>query len=385
MRAPGGFKEYDPREQSRNAKANGAGLRARFRFKRWCDIDYDPAKADWLLHKMLPAEGVAVLYGRWKTFKSFIALDLGVAIAGGEPWAGRKTKKGIVVYIACEGGHGLTKRIAAYKGKRGLTDIDLYLGTVRPNLGTRPSDVEELVAAIRELLGDSVPVLVVIDTLARTLSDKDENTEGMRHFANNAEDISAQFGCLVLAVHHEGASDTGRMRGGTTLDAASVATWHIKRPNRRALTCTIEVQDAKDSESGFSMSAQLARFEFGEEHDDERESTLIVDAVEDAAAAADDEEEKRAPSIPRNQAAFMTAVEQALERYGIRKRPFRDGPYVNCVTRERVLERYIKVRADATPATRERDFRRQLSAAVKREDLIARERDGETLLWKPKK
>ena len=57
---------------------------------------------------MLPTEGVAVLYGKWKQFKSFVALDLGVAIARGEPWASRKTKKGIVVYIAGEGGHGLT-------------------------------------------------------------------------------------------------------------------------------------------------------------------------------------------------------------------------------------------------------------------------------------
>ena len=98
-----------------SAKTNGAGLQPRFRFERWCDITYDPAQANWLLHKMLPTEGVAVLYGKWKQFKSFVALYLGVAVARGEPWAGRKTKKGIVVYIAGEGGHGLTKRIEVYK------------------------------------------------------------------------------------------------------------------------------------------------------------------------------------------------------------------------------------------------------------------------------
>ena len=298
-----------------SAKTNGAGLQPRFRFEGWCDIAYDPTQANWLLHKMLPIEGVAVLYGKWKQFKSFVALDLEVAIARGEPWAGRETKKGIVVYIAGEGGHGLTKRIEAYKQKRGLTNIDFYLGRVSPNLGTRPGDVTELVAAIRELLGgDTAPALIIIDTLARTLSDKDENTDGMRNFANNTEDISTQFGCLVLAVHHQGAGDTGRMRGGTTLDAASVATWHVRRPNKASLTCAIEVQDAKDSESGFRMTAQLARFEFGDEHDDDRELTLMVDSVEADAAAADDEDDKRAASIPKNQAAFMTAVDQALER-----------------------------------------------------------------------
>ena len=374
------FIDFDPRQPM----GSGVGLRARFPFQHWREVHYDPTKANWLVHKLLPPEGVAVLYGKCRSFKSFVALDLGVAIARGEPWAGRKTKKGIVVYIAGEGGPGLVKRIEAYKLKHGFADIDLYLGRVSPNLGTRPGDVAELVAAIRELLSDEAPVLIIIDTLARTLADKDENTEGMRNFVNNAEDISAQLGCLVLAIHHEGARDTGRMRGGTTADAGSVATWRISRPDKSGLSSTIEVQDAKDSESGFSMIARLVKFEFGDEHEDGRESTLIVDTIEEVAAAADDEA-KRPPSIPKSQAAFMTAVDQALERKGTRKRPFKDGPYVNAVTREQVLERYLRVRADAAPATRERDFRRQLGDAVKREDLVTRERDGETLVWKPKK
>jgi hypothetical protein len=126
----------------------------------------------------------------------------------------------------------------------------------------------------------------------------------------------------------------------------------------------------------------IVRYEFGDEDDEERESTLIVDSIE-AADAATDDDKKRPTRTPKNQAAFMTAVGQALERTGIKKRPFNDGPLVRTVTEDQVLERYSRIRADAVPDTRDREFRRQLGNAIKREELIARAVDGETLIWKP--
>ena len=35
----------------------------------------------WLVNQLLPAAGLAVLFGKWKTYKSFIVLDLAVAVA----------------------------------------------------------------------------------------------------------------------------------------------------------------------------------------------------------------------------------------------------------------------------------------------------------------
>ncbi len=156
------------------------------------------------------------------------------------------------------------------------------------------------------------------------------------------------------------------------------------RTTKKGLTCTIEVQEAKDAESGFTMTAELVPFEFGDEHDDDRESTLIVDSIVMADAAAADDGHKGA-RIPKNQAAFMTAVEQAIERHGISKQPLNDGPWLRTVTEKQVLERYSIIRADAGPETREREFRRQFAQAIKREDLITRFHGGDTLVWRPEK
>jgi hypothetical protein len=152
---------------------NGTALRSRFKLTRWVDVHFDAAKEDWLVHGLLPGEGVAVLYGKWKSFKSFVALDLAVAIAAHrkDNWAGGKTKQGVVVYIAGEGQGGMHKRIEAYKRSQpALGDLDFYIIKARPNLGGRPGDVAELVKAIREALDDDDPVLVIVDTLSRTLA-----------------------------------------------------------------------------------------------------------------------------------------------------------------------------------------------------------------------
>jgi hypothetical protein len=390
--------EHRRREQAEleTKRDNGATRRSRFVLTRWIDINFDPEKADWLVHGLLPTEGVGVVYGKWKSYKSFIVLDLGVAVATpgeddrGKDWAGRKTKHGVVVYIAGEGQGGMHKRIEAYKRARPeLQDIDLYVVKARPNLGTRPGDVEELVKAIRKALDDDVPVLVIIDTLSRTLAGKDENGEGMRNFADNAEDIASEFGCLVLAVHHEGAADNGRMRGSTVLDAASVATWHVKRAGN-GLSCTIEVQDAKDSESGFTMDVTLKLVKFGDERDAERESTLMVDKVEIDAILEGEVEVSTKPRPrkrgPAQLSAFMTAFDIALEKRGRQVQLPDSGPNVRAVSIEAVAPIYIrKYPGRAKEDSKRRAFDRHLVRATDSEILVTGEIHGEPMLWKPHK
>ena len=100
MRAPRGLKRYDP-----HAKPKGK-TRSRFKVISVADIKFDPsADAGGLVDGLLPTTGVAQLYGRWKSFPSFVAVDLGWAVAKRSPtWAGHAIKRcGAVVYVACEG------------------------------------------------------------------------------------------------------------------------------------------------------------------------------------------------------------------------------------------------------------------------------------------
>jgi len=75
-------------------------------------LRYDQVEADdfsegaapiWIIKTVLPQSELVVLFGESGSGKSFVALDLSMAVARGAPWRGHRTKQGRVVYIAAEG------------------------------------------------------------------------------------------------------------------------------------------------------------------------------------------------------------------------------------------------------------------------------------------
>lgn len=366
----------------------------RFAGERWIDIDFEPSSEEWLVQGLLPIVGLAVIYGRKKLFKSFLALDLAAAIAARRAhWAGRAIKRyGAVIYIAGEGGGGMRKRIKALKQLHPDLDDDLpfYLIKARPNLGVEYGDVAELLATIRLMLveADGPPVLIVIDTLVRTLHGREENGEGMRNFADNAEQLAEQLNSLVIAVHHQGAGDG--MRGHTSLPGASVANWHIEPiANGGHHQCRILIEDSKDGESGFALVATLRQHFFGDpEHDRECASTLVVDKIEPAAASdtASTGAKSKRPRVAPSLNAFMTGFGIALDRHGILVPLPEKGPTVKAVRIEYFRNTYYFKRADLGDVqSKGKAFRRLLEKAVAEEALVAGTIDGEAMLWLPAK
>jgi RecA-family ATPase len=61
----------------------------------------------WLIRDWLPASSLILIYGEPGAGKTFVALDIAVAIATGRDWNGNKVARGIVLYIAAEGVAGL--------------------------------------------------------------------------------------------------------------------------------------------------------------------------------------------------------------------------------------------------------------------------------------
>lgn len=371
--------EYDPRRA-----AGSAALKPAFVLKRWADIGYDPSAENWLVHGLLPAEGLASIYGKPKNFKSFIALDLGVAVARGSHWAGRRVKQGPVVYIVGEGRLGMHKRIEAYKqecaGCEG--DLPFYVIEARPNLGTAPGDKAELAEAIRGRLGDVPPGLIEIDTLARMLGDADENNEGMRTFANNAEELAVTFGCLVIAVHHEGANETKRMRGHTSLSGAVVSSWRVVKTSASgAYGCEV-MAESKDAED-CKLLVTLRRVDVFADADGKRETTLLIDSI--APSETDDEPTPQAakPKIS-TLSALVRAFDIARDTHGRPEQPHGpDGPRLRVVSKEQLRAVYYARRTEDTPAAKQKAFTRHLGAAINSEILFAKEMpNGDTVLWK---
>lgn len=381
------------RQQREQAKPNGHAAKATPRFKLLGldDLD-DRPDDDWLIEGMLPRQGVGVLYGRWKSFKSFVALDVAWALAdqARRSWAGAPIKRhGTVIYIVCEGQTGMRKRLLAYKVNQGDNELpSLYRIEQRPLLGQpRSIDVIELVNAIKAGLPENEVVLVIIDTLARTLGGFDENNEGMRNFLDNAEDLAERLACLVLAVHHEGAAGADRPRGGTTLPAGIVVQWRVKRERAKGLRCQLVIEEAKDSVSDEAFDINLRRHEFGKEGDERRESTLIVDTIEKATpSGGGDEDEptkRKRKRTPPTLGAFMDSVQQALHDQGIEQHVRGPGgSRVKMVAEDFAMAIYRRKRGEKLkPESADRTFRRHKADAIDR-NLVAADTLADTnFIW----
>ena len=86
----------------------------RYKLRTGADVCNSPHMPH-MVQGVLPAEGLAVLFGASGSGKSFMALDLGCAVAGGEAaWFGRRITQAPVTYICLEGEAGMGKRVKAW-------------------------------------------------------------------------------------------------------------------------------------------------------------------------------------------------------------------------------------------------------------------------------
>ena len=358
----------------------------RFRLEPFASIQPNLSEA-WRVKKLFPAKGVAAVFGKPGSLKSFIALDMSLHIALGSPWAGRRVTQAPAVYIAAEGAGGFRKRIGGAKVAKGPfpDDLPFFMIETAPNLGTGETDRLALIDAITAQ--GVAPGVVVLDTLAQSLGGADENAGGMVRFVGNATAIAAHFGCLVVVVHHSGLADGNRMRGHSSLLGAVDAAVLCEK-QEGALEARLTLQKSKDDASGGQLLARLSRVELGVDSDGEAVATLVVDTIEDTEPVS----KVATRSIPRGEKLLMAVIEEAIGEAGQHIPASPDGPNVRAVSEDALRRRfYARLAEQADPdedagklAARQRKaFKRALTPAIKAQAIIAREYSERRFLWLP--
>src|SRR5919205_1421915 len=167
----------------------------------------------WLVHNHLVAETISVLFGPSGGGKTFVALDLALAIATGHPWLGEPVEGGYVVYATGEGLGGLAHRIQAWRATHGNPSLERFRVLPVAVQFMQPDDLEQLRLDLRTL--PAVPKLIVVDTLARSMIGAEENSaRDMGLFLDGVEQITKEWHAHVLLVHHTGKS--GETERGTS-------------------------------------------------------------------------------------------------------------------------------------------------------------------------
>ena len=256
-----------------DAPAPGAAL---FKLVPFDKIEV-PTERAYLVKGIIPREALVVVWGPPKSVKSFWTFDVLMHVALGWEYRGRPVTQGSIVYISCEGEHGIGARVEAYRRRHLAEDHDpvpFYLMLTRLNLIAQH---ELLIARIKEQLGTAWPGAIAIDTLNRSLTGSESKDEDMSAYVQAADAVREAFRCAVVLIHHCGI-DGSRPRGHTSLTAACDAQLSVKRDKNGIVTVTVEYM--KDGPQGETIGSRLEVVEVGTDETGDPITSCIVEPVD---------------------------------------------------------------------------------------------------------
>jgi putative DNA primase/helicase len=257
----------------------------------------------WRVRGVLPAVGLAALYGPSASGKSFLAFDMAAAIAEGQRWFDCRVEAAPVVYAALEGEAGFKLRAQAWETSRGRALPDGLRMMLQPFKLTDGQDVLDLAAVV------PAGAVVVVDTLNRAAPTADENSSrDMGEILEAAKTLQNLTRGLVLLVHHTGKNAAAGLRGHSSLFAAMDAAIEVSREGDRR---EWKVAKSKDGIDGEACPFKLAVEVLGTEPTGEAITSCVV--VRDTAV-----EDVRAVKLPQggNQRVILDALRDLLQKAG---------------------------------------------------------------------
>ena len=188
---------------------------------RAADLADVPTARRWLVEELWGDEAVGIVGGEPKCCKSFLALDLAVAVASGAPCVRRfaVARAGRVLLFAAEDAlHVVRQRLAgiARAAGRDLADLDIHVITAPSVRLDVERDRDALTATVDKLR----PRLLVLDPFVR-LHRIDENLSGeVAPLLAYLRELQRRYHVAVLLVHHA-RKGGAKMRAGQALRGSS--------------------------------------------------------------------------------------------------------------------------------------------------------------------
>jgi hypothetical protein len=188
---------------------------------RAVDLADVPTERRWLVDQLWGDEAVGIVGGEPKCCKSFLALDLAVAVASGAPCVRRfaVARTGRVLLFAAEDAlHVVRQRLAgiAHAAGRALRELDIQVITAP----TVRLDIERDRDALAQTVDKLRPRLLVLDPFVR-LHRVDENLSGeVAPLLAYLRELQRRYHVAVVLVHHA-RKGGAKMRAGQALRGSS--------------------------------------------------------------------------------------------------------------------------------------------------------------------
>ena len=174
----------------------------------------DAPLGKYIVKGLIAEHDVGCVFGPPGAGKSVLGPHIGYCVARGVPTFGRRTRAGTVFYVPAEDAHGMRRRVTALRLTHGDADNFRTVEGVSNLLDGAEA------GALRQLVEEHTPSLIVIDTLAMAFPGIDENTaQDMGRVVDVARSLT-RWGAAVLLVHHDTKARDGTPRGHSLLHGA---------------------------------------------------------------------------------------------------------------------------------------------------------------------
>lgn len=262
----------------------------------------------WVVPELL-VEGCTLFAGRPKLGKSWLMLDIALAVSAGRYSLSTMCPQGDVLYLALEDNErrlkGRIKKILGPLSEDWPERLHLATECPRSNEGG--------IGAIRAW-AESVPDprLVIIDVLAMfkpVRGDKESIYEADYHAIKTSQQLAADLGIAIVVVHHtrKGIGDTDpfeKVSGTLGLSGAADTTIILDR-DQNGFTLYGRGRDIQEFEHAVSYSHDTCRFTLLGKAEEVRrtdERSTILSVLKDADEAMTPSDVSDAAGIPRNNA-----------------------------------------------------------------------------------
>lgn len=165
-------------------------------------LKLEVSQPQWLVKSLFPSQGVAIIAGKPGIGKSWMSMDLAIAVARGEAWLGKfETCQSTVGYIDLESSPQMLRdrfrMLLNARGVNGDLGVSFLVG---PDLSFNSSDS---LSKLDNWLTETKPGLIVIDCLVRShVSDENSATDMAKVFGK-IKGLVRKHECLfVIADHH---------------------------------------------------------------------------------------------------------------------------------------------------------------------------------------
>ena len=231
---------------------------------------------EWLVKDLIPENSMGMIFGGSGTFKSFLAIDLAQHIVNGMDWTDKRTKAGSVVYVAAEGGAGISRRVEDWHQQFGLAEMSDKFGTcTQPLLLNEVDQIQALgdqIAALPEK-----PRLIIIDTLSQTfVGEENSSSEISNYLRLINKEIRARFEATVIIIHHTGHNVSDRPRGSSALIANLDFLLGVYREDKESLYAKVQVVKMKDAEKTADLFFNMERVLIGRDKHGDELSSLVA-------------------------------------------------------------------------------------------------------------